>query len=77
MAATAVAELGVPHACEGLVIASTPIGTNPFVRDVLFHKWQEVREEIQRLIDLPYPLTFQDKWVILSRSLQLQLQHLS
>jgi hypothetical protein len=47
------------------------------VRDFLSRKRQEVRDEIRRLVDLPHPLTSQDKWVILSHSLQLRLQHLS
>jgi hypothetical protein len=77
MAAAAAAELGVLHARNGLVAAGTPIGTDSFVCDFLSSKRQEVRHEIQRLVDLPHPLTFQEKWVILSRSLQLWLQHLS
>jgi hypothetical protein len=77
MAAAAAAELGVLHACDGLVIGSTPIRTEPFVHDFLSCKRQEVRGEIQRLTNLPHPLTFQDEWVILSRSLQLRLHHLS
>jgi hypothetical protein len=77
MAAAAAAELGVLHARDGLVVAGTPIGTESFVCDFLSRKLQEVPHEIQRLVDLPQPLTLQDKWVILSRSLQLRLQHLS
>jgi hypothetical protein len=76
-AAAAAAELGVLHAREGLVVAGTRIGTDSFVRDFLSRKRKDVRDKIQRLVDLPHPLTFQDKWVILSRSLQLRLQHLS
>jgi hypothetical protein len=49
------AELGVLHARDGLVIAGTPIGTDPFVHDFLSRKRQEVRDEIQRLVDLPLP----------------------
>jgi hypothetical protein len=77
MAAAAAAELGVLHARDGLVVAGTPIGTDSFVCDFLSRKRQEVHDEIQRLVDLPHPLTSQDKWVILSRSLQLWLQHLA
>jgi hypothetical protein len=77
MVAAAAAELGVLHARDVLVIAGTPIGTNQFVRDLLSCKRQQVRDEIQRLFDLPHPLTCQDEWVILSRSLQLRLLHLS
>jgi hypothetical protein len=77
MVAAAAAELGVHHAREGLVVAGTRIGTDSFVRDFLSRKRKDVRDKIQRLVDLPHPLTFQDKWVILSRSLQLRLQHLS
>jgi hypothetical protein len=77
MAAAAAAELGVLHARDGLGIAGTPTGTDPFVHDFLSRKRQEVRDEIQRLLDLPHPLTCQDKWVILSRSLHLRLQLLS
>jgi hypothetical protein len=71
------AELGVRHARDGLVIAGTPIRTDPFVCDFLSRKRQEVRDKIQRLVDLLHPLTFQDKWMILCCSLQLRLQHLS
>jgi hypothetical protein len=38
MAAAVAAELGVLHVRDGLVIAGTPIGTDPFVRDFLFRK---------------------------------------
>jgi hypothetical protein len=51
MAAAVVAELGVLHGRDGLVIAGTPIGTNPFVRDFLSCKRQGVRDEIQRLVN--------------------------
>jgi hypothetical protein len=72
-AAAAAAELGGLYARDGLVIAGTPIGTDLFVRDFLSRKRQEVRDKIQHLVDFPPPLAFQDKWVILSRSLQLRL----
>jgi hypothetical protein len=51
MAAAAAAELGVLHARDGLVVAGTPIGTDLFVHDFLSRKLQEVRDEIQRLLD--------------------------
>jgi hypothetical protein len=77
MATAAAAELGVLHARDGLVIAGPPIGTDPFVRDFLSRKRQEVCDKIQHFVDLPHPLLFQDKWAILSGFLQLRLQHLS
>jgi hypothetical protein len=77
MAAETAAEVGVLRARDGLVVAGKTICSAPFVRDFLSRKGQEVRDEIPRLVDLPHPLTFQDEWVILPRSLQLRLQHLS
>jgi hypothetical protein len=53
-------------------LASTPIGTDQFVHAFLSSKQQQVRDEIQPLEDLPHPLTWQDKWVILSCSLHLR-----
>jgi hypothetical protein len=75
MAAAAAAELGVLHARYGL-ISGTPIGTDPFVRDFLSRKRQEVCDKIRCPVDLHHPLTFQNKWLILSCFLQLRLQHL-
>jgi hypothetical protein len=57
MAAAAAAELGVLHDRDGLVIACTPVGTDQFVRAFLFRKRQEVRDKVQRLVDLPHPLS--------------------
>jgi hypothetical protein len=77
MATAAAAELGIFLARESLVVAGTPIGTVQILFEFLAHKRQQVHAELQRLADLPHPLTCQDKWVILTRSLQLRLQHLS
>jgi hypothetical protein len=77
MAPTAAVELGVLPACNRLVIPGTPSGTDHFVRDFLFRKGHEIRVELNRLVCLPHSLTCRDKWVIVSRSLQLRLQHIS
>jgi hypothetical protein len=61
MAAAAAAELGVLHASNGLLVAGTPIRTNPFVHEFLASKRQAVSDELQRLTDLPHPVTCQDK----------------
>jgi hypothetical protein len=62
---------------DTVVVAGTPIGNDQFVHDFLARKRQEVHDELQRLTDLPHPLTCQDKWGILCHSMQLRLQHLS
>jgi hypothetical protein len=77
MAAAAAAELGIVHAQVGLVVAGTPIGTEQFVHEFFARKQNDVHDELQRLSELPHPLTCQDKWVILTHPLQLRLQHLS
>jgi hypothetical protein len=77
MAAAAAADLGILHARDGLVVAGTQLSTDQFVHDFLARKRQEVQDELQRLTELPHPLTCQDKWVILPHFMQLRLQHLS
>jgi hypothetical protein len=46
------------------------------MHEFLTCKREEVHDELQRLSDLPHPLSCQDKW-ILTHSLQLRLQHLA
>jgi hypothetical protein len=53
------------------------MGTHQFVHDFLASKRQQLHDELLRLLGLPHPLTCQDKWVILTNSPQLRLQHLS
>jgi hypothetical protein len=61
MAAAAAAELSILHAREGLVVAGTLIGTAQFVNEFLARKRLEVHDELQRLANLPHPLTWQGK----------------
>jgi hypothetical protein len=77
MAAAAAAELGILQAGDGPVVASTQLSTDQLAHDFLACKRQEVLDELQRLAGLPHPLPCQDKWVILTHSKQLRLQHLS
>lgn len=76
-AAVAVAQqLNIKHAAEGLVAAGTPVGTEAFIRSHVRQKVSEVMELVDRLCALPDPLTKQDKFVILTQSLQHKVSHL-
>jgi hypothetical protein len=61
MAAAAAAELHILRAGEGQVVAGTVIGADQFVHKFLPPKQQEGHADLQRLADLPHPLTCQDK----------------
>jgi hypothetical protein len=67
-------ELGIAHHEHGVVVAGTPIGSENFE---FFQKIRHMRAKLDLLVSLPAPLTRQDKWVVLTRSLQLKLQHLT
>jgi hypothetical protein len=54
MAVAAAAELGVHNARDGLVVTGASKGTDLFVRDFMFRRHQDVRSEIDHLVDLPH-----------------------
>jgi hypothetical protein len=71
MAAAVAAEVGVLHAHDGMVIAGTPTGTVPFVRDFHSGKRQDARDEIQRSLQLRLQhLSRTDPWAAASPHLQ-------
>ncbi len=76
-AAAAVAQhLHIQHAKEGFVACGTPIGTNSFIMRHVQAKVDEVKGLVDKLCELPDPLTVQDKFAVLYHSLQHKLAHL-
>jgi hypothetical protein len=49
-ARAAAAELGIAHQEQGVVIAGTPIGSDDFVKELIQHKIQHVRAQIDLLV---------------------------
>jgi hypothetical protein len=77
MARAAAAELGIAHQEQRVVVAGTPIGSENFVKAFFQPKTQHICAQLDLLVSLPAPLTRQHKWAVLTRSLQLKLQHLT
>ena len=75
--AAAAETLGIQHARDGLVAAGTPIGSDAFVQQFVETRRQEARKLIEKLLACPSPITsVQDKWMVLTRSLQQRMLHL-
>ncbi len=76
ISAGAPAELGIAHAQNGIVAAGTPIGSAHFMDACVAQRREAVKVLLDRLVELPSPLTIQDK-TLLTKSLQLRLLHLT
>jgi hypothetical protein len=67
--------VGMKFAEEGFVAAGCPLGSSAFVRSHANSSARKVSSLIQRVLDLP--LSAQDKLLLLRRSFQLKILHLS
>jgi hypothetical protein len=76
IAAAELAEtLGMKHAARGLVAAGCPLGASEFVKEHADSAAGKVVELIERVLALP--LSAQDKQLLLRRSSQMKILHLS
>ena len=75
-AAAVARQHGIRHATAGFVAAGTPIGTDKFILEHVDSQVQGVLSLVDKLCALQDPLTVQDKYIVLTRSLQRKLDHL-
>jgi hypothetical protein len=68
-------KLGMKFAAEGFVAAGCPLGSEDFVQSHANSAADKVVQLIHRVLELP--LSAQDKLLLLRRSLQLKILHLS
>jgi hypothetical protein len=73
-AARLAAELGVRHRPEGVTICGAPVGSDEYVAGVLHERAAGIIARVEKLRRLP--LAKQSQWVLLHRSLSLQMVHL-
>jgi hypothetical protein len=67
-------DLGVQHKPEGVTVCGTPIGTDAYVADALQARANNIKTQVDKLVQLP--LSVQSQFVILQRSLSLRMAHL-
>ena len=73
-AALLVAELGVPHKLEGIVVAGTPVGTESFMAEVVHKRAGAIVADVEKLMALP--MCKQVQCLLLRCSLPRQMAHL-
>ena len=70
------AATGVVHRTDGVTLVGTPVGTDSFVRDQLAARSAKVCGLVNKLVNLPGPLTKQCQFQVLRQSLGARMVHL-